>query len=328
MAKIPSLKLSKDLAMPIFGLGTWQSEPEKVKTAVRTALDLGYTNIDTAYLYGNEKEIGDVLKEYMDAGKVKRENLFITTKLWSTYFRRSDVMVSIKKSLERLQLKYLDLFLIHVPGGFERDETDNFKLDANGDVMPLKLDLMDTWKGMEDCYNAGLTKAIGLSNFNAKQVQYIHEHATIKPQNLQVECHLYFPQLELHDVCKKLGITFTAYAPIGSPGRVNFRIPGTVLDWGAELPKPMDDPIVKELSKKYKKTEAQVLLRYLIQRDIAVIPKSVTPSRIKENFEIFDFKLTEAEMKSLHEKSKNFNTRFFKQDFLKGHPNDPFADER
>ncbi|KHJ86771.1 oxidoreductase, aldo/keto reductase family protein [Oesophagostomum dentatum] len=185
--------------------------------------------------------------------------------------------------------------------------------------IPLEIDHMDTWRAMEKLYDDGKLKAIGLSNFNAKQVQYVYDNARIKPANLQVECHLYWPQTELLQLCRKLNMTLTANSPLGSRGRegYNLNVKGPQGD-------PLTDPLVNELSVKYKKTEAQILLRFLIQQGIVVIPKSIHPDRVKENMAVFDFSLNPDDMNRLF--SVKTRVRLLRWDFAIGHPFYPFDD--
>jgi len=158
------------------------------------------------------------------------------------------------------------------------------------------VDHMETWKGMEEIYKKGLAKSIGLSNFGTSQIQRIHNESTVKPHNLQLECHGYWPQNELYDLCKKLNIVMTAYAPIGSPGS---RAGALLTSHATERPVLMEEEIVKSIAAKHNKTPSQVLLRWLVQRGINVIPKSTNADRIKENLSIFDFKLSDDEFNKL-----------------------------
>ncbi|ETN68746.1 oxidoreductase, aldo/keto reductase family protein [Necator americanus] len=185
--------------------------------------------------------------------------------------------------------------------------------------VPIVIDHLDTWHALEKLYDAGKLKALGLSNFNATQVKNVYDHARIKPANLQVECHLYWPQTELYELCKKLNISFTAYGPLGSRGRKEFN---PNMKWPEA--DPLSDIIVKELAQKHGKTPAQILLRHLIQRGMAVIPKSVKPERVKENFDVFDFSLSDDEMTKLN--SIDTRTRLFLFDFAIGHPFYPFEE--
>uniref|UniRef100_A0A914XSM1 NADP-dependent oxidoreductase domain-containing protein n=1 Tax=Plectus sambesii TaxID=2011161 RepID=A0A914XSM1_9BILA len=311
-----SIQLSTGAHMPLLGLGTWQSNPGEVEIAVTRALEVGYRLIDTASLYANEAEIGAALHECFSHGKLKREDVFITTKLFSTHNRPEQVESALRESLSKLRLDYVDLYLIHNPVAFNDDMS----------AQDHKTTVVDTWKGMEGVFEKGLAKAIGLSNVNEEQVQRVYDHAKIKPHNVQVEAYLYFPQHELHALCKKLGITFTAFGPLGSPGRVHFQNPsGAKLEW-APAPNPQEDPIVKKLAQKHHKTPAQILLRWLIDRKISAIPKSTNAARIKENFEVVEFSLTADEVAELN--SVESRHRLFYQDFLKGHAEDPFKNER
>lgn len=287
-----AVKLNNGKTMPSIGLGTWQSPKEEVKAAVRAALDAGYRHIDTAYNYKNEDAIGEVLQEYIKSGKVKREELFIVTKLPMIHMEPKLVKRSIEMSLKKLQLSYLDLYLVHfpVPLVYEGDDEKVFPVtEAGGWKAAEKTDLIGTWKAMEELVDLGLTKSIGVSNFSISQIERICKIAKHKPVTNQVECHVYWPQKELFDACKKQGVTITAYAPIGSPGRPE-RLKGK------DEPVALEDPVITKIAKKYKKSPAHVLLRNLLQRGIIVIPKSVTPDRIRSNIQVFDFSLAKGEM--------------------------------
>ncbi|XGW20080.1 hypothetical protein V3C99_003702 [Haemonchus contortus] len=312
----PMITLSNGVKMPQVGLGTWQSSPAEVKAAVKAAIEAGYRLIDTATCYQNEDAIGEAIKELIQAGKVTREELFITTKLWATHMHPDDTEGAIRESLRLLQLDYVDLYLAHMPACFNHDMS----------AQNHEVTVQDVWRGLEGVYKKGLAKAIGVSNWNGEQIERVMKTATVPIHNCQVELYLYWPQHELQEVCKKHNISLTSYASLGSPGRVNFSLPGGVkLDW-APAPNALEDEHVKELAKKYSKTPAQILLRYVMDRGIAIIPKSVNPSRIVENFQLFDFKLTDDDIKLLE--STKHRQRLFLQDFMEGHPEDPFAAER
>lgn len=303
---LTSVKLSNGLQIPSVGLGTWQSLKDEVKTAVRAALDAGYRHIDTAYSYKNEDAIGEVLQEYMKNGKVKREELFMVTKLALIHMEPKLVKRSIEMSLKKLQLDYVDLYLIHFPVALDYDGNDENIIPLTEDgkwKTAEKSDLLETWKAMEELVDLGLTKSIGVSNFNISQVERICKIAKHKPVTNQVECHIYWPQNELFEACKKLGLTITSYASFGSPGR-----PGEYKE--TEELKVMEDPIIQKIAKKYGKTPAQVLLRNLLQREMIVIPKSVSPERILSNIKVFDFNLTKEEMDEI--KGISVKHSFFK----------------
>jgi diketogulonate reductase-like aldo/keto reductase len=299
---------------PIFGLGTWQSEPGKVKAAVKEAIEIGYRHLDCAYCYANEAEVGEALKEVFDSGKVKREEIFVTSKLWNTFHKKELVKPAVLKSLKDLQLTYLDLYLIHFPHAFKAGE-ERFPKKADGVSIDYdeETHFLETWEGMEQLVNEGLVKAIGFSNFNSKQIEQIFAKAKVKPAVLQCECHPYLNQKPLIDFVRAKGMVFTAYSPLGSPTRPWFKPEDPVL---------LDDPKIKEIAEKHKKTVAQILIRYQIERGVVVIPKSVTPSRIKENAQVFDFQLTKEEMAAIDALNINYRMCALLRDIK--HPLYPF----
>ncbi|XP_067008632.2 aldo-keto reductase family 1 member B1 [Anabrus simplex] len=309
--KVPTVKFNNGKEIPIFGLGTWKSKPGEVTQAVKDAIDIGYRHIDCAMVYGNEPEVGEAIKAKIGEGVVKREDLFVTSKLWNTYHRTDMVIPALKKTLSNLGLAYLDLYLIHWPLAF-KDGDDLFP-EKDGKIQFSDADYVDTWKEMEKAVKQGLTKSIGISNFNSEQVKRILEVAEIKPVTNQVECHPYLNQKKLIEFCKSKDITITAYSPLGSPDR----------PWAKpDDPQLMDDAKLKKVAEKYGKTPAQILLRYQVQRGNITIPKSVTKSRIKENFEIFDFELSAEDMKYID--TFDCNGRFCAMDRGINHKDYPF----
>ncbi|RTG82096.1 uncharacterized protein DC041_0004427, partial [Schistosoma bovis] len=202
-----------------------------------------------------------------------------------------------EETLKNLRLKYLDLYLIHWPVPFQYGES-LFPTDSNGNFCLDEVPHEETWKEMEKLVDDGLVRSIGLSNFNKRQIENILKHCRIKPSNLQIEIHANFPNTQLVEYAQSIGLTVTAYAPLGSPAAS----PGRV-----DL---LTEPWVLQIAKHHGKTPAQVLLRYLIQRNLIVVPKSVTPKRIEENFRVFDFQLSKEEMHELN--TKGLNERQFK----------------
>lgn len=288
-----TITLNNGRSIPTVGLGTWKSKPGEVANAVKTAIQAGYRHIDCAAVYGNEKEVGEALKSCIGS-TVSREDLFITSKLWNTKHNPSDVRPALMDTLADLGLDYLDLYLIHWPIAL-KDGDERFPKDDGGKLIYAYHDPCDTWQAMEALVNNGLVRAIGLSNFNSKQVDDIISKAQIKPAVLQVECHPYLNQAQLIRHCKERDIVVTAYSPLGSPDRP-WAKPGE--------PTLMDDPKMLEIANKYGKSPAQVCIRFQVQRGVSVIPKSVTPARIESNFEVFDFELSDDDMKVIESFNK------------------------
>ncbi|XP_024871506.1 1,5-anhydro-D-fructose reductase-like, partial [Temnothorax curvispinosus] len=234
-----------------------------VKKAVKEAIDLGYRHIDTAFFYNNEKEIGEAVREKIKEGSVTREDLFITTKLWNNVHKEELVVPACKKSLANLGLEYVDLYLIHWPFAF-KEGNDLLPQDATGNLAESDVDYLETWRGMEECVRQGLTRSIGISNFNSEQITRLLKSAKIAPVNNQIEININLNQEKLVDFCKKHNITVTAYSPLGQPGN------------SSGMDNKLDSPLILQLAKKYKKTPAQIALRYVYQHGAAPIPKSVT----------------------------------------------------
>uniref|UniRef100_A0A8C5DC39 NADP-dependent oxidoreductase domain-containing protein n=1 Tax=Gouania willdenowi TaxID=441366 RepID=A0A8C5DC39_GOUWI len=283
--------------MPMVGLGTWKSAPGQVglvKQAVLTALNCGYRHIDCAAAYGNEQEVGEALAVWISPGKVRlREEVFVTSKLWNTKHDPEDVEQACRTTLTHLGEEMMPR-------------------RADGTICYSDVHYKDTWRAMEALVDQGLVKAIGLSNFNAKQVDDIISVARHKPAVNQVECHPYLSQTDLLQHCRSV---VTAYSPLGSRDR----------PWASpDQPNLLEDPRLEDIAHRYQKTPAQVVLRWHIQRGVVCIPKSVTPSRIQQNLEVLDFCLSPDDMKLME--SMNRNERLIKVWRDSNHPYFPFHD--
>jgi len=298
-----SVCLSNGLSIPLLGLGTLQAKAGEVEIAVEEALKAGYRHIDCAFIYGNEKEVGMGIK----ASGVAREDIFVTSKLWITRLKPDMVETECRNTLGDLGLAYLDLYLIHWPCAM-------ISCDSQGQdaVFDTSFTLLDTWKAMEKLVTLGLVKSIGVSNFNSDQLENICKNGSIKPVTNQVECHPFFNQSKLLAFCKERDVTLTAYSPLAralsGPKHGELGL--------------LEQPKLQSIAEKYSKTAAQVALRWNIQRGIITIPKSVTASRIVENCQIFDFNLTDEEMREVD--SLDCSERIFNPQNWKDHPEYPF----
>jgi len=257
-------------AIPALGFGTLIPDPIATKNATKTALEAGFRAIDTAERYRTEKEVGEAMREVFKAGKIKREDVFVATKLWNTNHRPERVKPAFEASLKKLQLDYLDLYLIHTPFAFQPgDEQD--PRDAKGNVIyDTEVQLLDTWRALEELVQQGKCKAIGLSDIGLERLQPVVEAATIRPAVVHVESHPYLPEWELLDYCRNNGIVLQAFAALGHSSEPNL----------------LADPVITAVSNRVGKTPVQVVLAWAIQRGTALLTTSKTPSRIKENFEV------------------------------------------
>jgi diketogulonate reductase-like aldo/keto reductase len=256
--------------IPALGFGTLIPDPIDTKNATKAALEAGFRQLDSSERYRNEKEVGEAVQEVFKEGKIKREDLFIATKLWNNNHRPERVKTAFDASLQRLQLDYIDLYLIHTPFAFKPgDEQD--PRDENGKVIYDEgVTLLDTWRALESLVDEGRCKAIGLSDVDLEKTKGIVEFARIKPAVVHVESHPYLPEWELLEFCNRNGIVLQAFAALGHSSE----------------PRLLDDPVITSIAKRVTKTPAQVVLAWAIQRGTALLTTSKTPSRIKENFDI------------------------------------------
>ncbi|CAF1134522.1 unnamed protein product [Rotaria sp. Silwood1] len=287
-----TLLMNNNISIPQLALGTYKTTNEEMNNVIETALSVGYRHIDCAWLYGNEKSIGEGLSNQLKKGEIKRSDLFLTGKLWCSFHKSNRVRQQCLITIDDLRCQYLDLFLIHWPFAFvDQDPNKNEEGESKVDD---EIDFTETWKAMELLVDEGLVKSIGLSNFNEQQIERIINICKYKPVVNQVEIHPYCPQIELEKFCKKYNILLEAYAPLGAKYR----------EWKQkDDPEILEDKVIKSIAEKYNVPSAAVLLRYIIDRNIICIAKSSNEQRIRENFNLFKenkFKLSEDDFNKIH----------------------------
>ncbi|XP_031270410.1 NADP-dependent D-sorbitol-6-phosphate dehydrogenase-like [Pistacia vera] len=295
-----SIALNDGFKIPIVGLGVWRMEGKEIRDLIINAIKIGYRHFDCAADYKNEAEVGEALAEAFKTGLVKREDLFITTKLWNS--DHGHVVEACRDSLKKLQLDYLDLYLVHFPLATKHTgvgETDS-ALDEDGVLeIDTTISLETTWHNMENLVSMGLVRSIGISNYDIFLTRDCLAYAKLKPAVNQIETHPYFQRDSLVKFCQKHGICVTAHTPLGG-AVANTEWFGTVSCLG--------DPVLKGLAEKYKKTVAQIVLKWGIQRNTVVIPKSSKLERLKGNFEVFDFELSKEDMDVIKSLDRKYRT--------------------
>ncbi|CBI37980.3 hypothetical protein VitviT2T_002989 [Vitis vinifera] len=283
-----AITLNSGFKMPILGLGVWRMDGKDIRNLLINAIKIGYRHFDCAADYQNEVEVGEALAEAFQTGLVKREDLFITTKLWNS--DHGHVIEACKASLKKLQLDYLDLFLIHFPIATKHTGvgTTGSALDEDGVLdIDTTISLETTWHAMEELVSMGLVRSIGISNYDIFLTRDCLAYSKVKPAVNQIETHPYFQRDSLVKFCQKHGICVTAHTPLG--GSVSNT------EWFGSV-SCLDDPALKDLAEKYKKTVPQVVLRWGIQRNTVVIPKTSKLERLEENFRVLDFELAKEDM--------------------------------
>ncbi|XP_059119431.1 aldo-keto reductase family 1 member C13-like isoform X1 [Peromyscus eremicus] len=354
-SKQQHVKLNDGHFIPALGFGTYKPEevPEnKPLEAINLAIEAGFRHIDTAYVYQTEKDVGQAIRSKIAAGIVKREDIFVVTKLWCTFFRPELVRSNLEKSLKNLQLDYVDLYIIHYPVPMKPGE-NLFPEDEHGKTLLDTVDICATWEAMEKCKDAGLVKSIGVSNFNSRQLEKILNKPGLKykpvcnqptiwkkrqnctslslplssllpkkfvstlKSSVHVECHLYLNQSKLLNYCKSKNIVLVAYCALGSQRPKRWVDPNS--------PVLLNDPVLCDMAKKHKRSPAQIALRYHLQRGIVVLAQSYKENEIKENLQVLEFELPLEDMKILD--SLNRNLRYAPAPFGEGHPEYPFSDE-
>ena len=270
--------------MPVAGFGTLIPSANATKTAVGLAIDAGFRHFDCAERYLNEHVVGEALQDAFQAGSICREDVFITTKLWNTNHRPERVEGAFTASCRRLQVDYVDAYLIHTPFAFRPGEEHDPR-DENGDVIyDDQVTLIETWRALEALIDAGRCGAIGLSDVTLPKLKLIVQEARIKPAVVQVESHPYLPERELLEFCKQEGIVLLAFAPLGH---------------GME-PNLLEDPILQGIASRLGRTPAQVSLAWAAQRGTAFLTTSVTPHRIRENAKVIP--IPEDELREIDER--------------------------
>lgn len=263
--KVPIIELIDGIKIPQIGLGLWQiTNEKKFNDAFNAAIKVGYRHFDTAQAYHNERYLGRAIKN----STIKREEIFITTKIAVQNFGDKKSRKSFDQSLRDLDMKYVDLLLLHFPVPVLRKKT---------------------WRVVEELKEQGLAKSIGVSNFTTRHLAHMEAYAKQLPSINQVEMHVFLQQTNLREYCHKKGIVVEAYSPLAHA-------------------KAMDNQVIKQLADKYNKSYAQIMLRWALQQDVVIIPKSTSPDRISENINIFDFRLSDIEMNLLKKQDKNLRT--------------------
>ncbi|XP_052755147.1 uncharacterized protein LOC113509285 isoform X2 [Galleria mellonella] len=295
------LVLRNGVEMPVLSLGTSLLDKRLLHHIIGAAIDLGFRAIDTAYIYGNELEVGEAIKAKIDDGTVTREELFITSKLWSTYHRPDLVEVACRASLAAMHLDYFNLYLIHSPMSFKEGKEPIPKI-ANV-IQYSEYDYLDAWYGMEGLVEKGLVRSIGVSNFNSKQLHRVLGRARIKPVINQVECHPYLSQQRLNEFCEERDVKLMCYGVLGSKG--------TPKELKSSLPPIVDDPLVKVMAAGLDMTIGQLLVRYQIESGHSVVVKASTGAHLWDNLQALEKRLTPEQVDALNALNRNKRTYTF-----------------
>lgn len=309
MSAQPTFKLNSGDHMPLVGFGTWKVPQNQAAESVYQAIKAGYRLIDCAQDYDNEKQCGEGLRRAISEGIVKREEVFVVSKLWNAFHAKEHVEKMLKRSLSDWGLDYFDLFLIHFPIAQKYvDPAERYPPNIINDVEKnvayfQNTPISETWAALEDCVSKGLTRNIGISNFNAGLVRDLLTYAKIRPAALQIEHHPYLTQQALIKYVQSEGIAITAYSTFGPQSFVEMDHPKV-----KDAPLVLDHPVVKKIAEDVKATPGQVVLRWATQRNIAVIPKSLSPVRLAQNLEHTSVQLSQEQIDAIS--ALNIDLRF------------------
>jgi D-xylose reductase len=303
---IPSFALPSGDQIPAVGLGLWKIAQADAPNVIQDAIAAGYRHFDAACDYGNEAEAGAGFKAAFQSGLCKREDLWITSKLWNTYHAGEHVYPACERTLNDLGVDYLDLYLVHFPiplayvpfseryppGWFHDPAAAEPKMEF------ARVPFHETWRAMEELARSGLVRNIGVCNLTTGMIRDLLTYAEIRPSVLQVEAHPYLTQDKLLRYCQQENIAFTAFSPFGSLSYVS-------LGMASANESVMEEPVVMRAAQRTGRTPAQILLRWGVQRGTSVVPKTANPARLRENLAIFDFNLTDEEMAAISALNRN-----------------------
>jgi D-xylose reductase len=302
----PHLTLPGDGRLPAVGLGFWKVSKAAAADLVRHAIRTGYRHLDCACDYGNEPDVGAGLAAALAARECRRDDLWVTSKLWNTYHAREHVRAACERSLRDLRLDYLDLYLIHFPIAqefvpFETRYPPEWFFDPSEPRPRMKfapVPLAETWGAMEELVSAGLVRHIGVCNYGTALLRDLLNSARVRPAVLQVELHPYLTQEKLVRFAREAGVAVTAFSPLGAQSYHSIGMAGA----GESV---LEESVVRDAARRHGKTPAQVVLRWAVQRGTAVLPKTTHPERLAENIALFDFELTADEMRAIAALDRN-----------------------
>lgn len=306
MPLAPTLSLVSGDSMPAVGLGLWKIPPETTPGVVRQAIAAGYRHLDCACDYGNEPHVGEGIRAALADGPCRRQQLWVTSKLWNTYHSAEHVRPALEKSLADLGLNYLDLYLVHFPIAqpfvpFETRYPPGWFFDPATPRPAMRfasVPLAETWRAMEGLVEAGLVRNIGICNYNCALLRDLLSYARIRPAVLQVELHPYLTQEKLLRFCREERIAVTGFSPLGA-------ISYLPLKMASAEESVLDERVVIEAARRHGKTPAQIVLRWAVQRGTAIVPKTSRPERLAENLAIFDFELSGDEIQAISRLNRN-----------------------